>query len=453
MNLHSTVPVAGARVRSIEGEEFRPAQSWLARGTAEAIGICAVLMFTTLAFGATEPWGAFILEIASAAVFLFWACRTLLAGRVEFTPNPLLVPALLFFVLIAAQALFGISSYTYATRLEFMRYAAYGMLFLVLSQAVRRSSDLKLLAIVFTAFGFLVALFGIVQGFTSNGKIFWLVTPGLGGFMYGPYVNRNHYAGLMELLVPFPLVLSMGGLFQGAKRGLLIFATLLIATSVFLSQSRGGIVAFTIELVFMGLFIYRARERRQLTGALLVGLVLLAVLVVWFGGTHVLARFDNVGNNVRLSIARDSLHMFSARPLRGWGLDTFRYAFPRFRSFYTKDLVDHAHNDYLQLLTEVGLPGFALMLWFVVLLYRRGLRGLEDWSVRPAAAVRMSALVGCTGILVHSLLDFNLHIPANAAWFYVLAALATTSAIEPVRRSSRKLAEVRSQAAGADRSA
>ncbi len=453
MNLHSTVPFAGTRLRSFEPEEFRPSQGWATRGTVEAIGISAVLMFGPLAFGATEPWASFILEAAAALVFLFWACRSAAMGRIEIAQNPLFLPALLFMVIVAAQATLAISAYAYATRLEFMRYLAYGLLFVVASQAIRKSSDLKLLGIGFTVFGFLVAAFAIAQEVSSSNKIYWLVTPQLGGHLYGPYVNRNHYAGLMEMLIPFPLVLSMSELFHGAKRGLLVFATLLMATSVFLSRSRGGIVAFIIELLFMGLFIYRARQRRQLTGALLVGLVLLAVLVVWFGGTHVLARFDNVGSDLRLSIDRDSLRMFAARPLRGWGLDTFRYTYPQFRSFYATVIVDHAHNDYLQLLTEMGLPGFALMLWFVVLLYRRGLRGIEEWNLRPAAAIRMSALVGCTGILMHSFLDFNLHIPANAAWFYVLCALATTSAVESGRRSSGRLVEVRPVRDEADRSA
>ncbi len=452
MKVHSTVPIRGARLRGLEIEELAPSQSWLTRGTAETIGLCAVLMFATLAFGATEFWGAFILESASAVIFLFWACRTAAAGRMDLAENPLLIPALLFFALIAAQTIFGISAYPYATRQEFMRYAAYGMLFVVASQALRRSSSLKLLAISITVFGFLVAAFAVAQEFTSVNKIYWLVKPGFGGHLYGPYVNRNHYAGLMEMLIPFPLVFSMAQFFRGAKRGLFVFAALLMASSVFLAQSRGGIIAFSIELVFLGLFIYRARERRQLTGGLLAGIALLAILVVWFGGTRVLARFDNVGNDIRLSIARDSLHMFATRPLRGWGFDSFRYAYPQVRSFYTKELVDHAHNDYLQLLTETGLPGFALMLWFVIALYRRGLRGLEGWSLRPAAAVRMSALVGCTGILVHSFLDFNLHIPANAAWFYVLCALATTTAVEPARHAS-KVVPVRPLASEADRSA
>jgi O-antigen ligase len=453
MNMHSTVPISGTRVRSLATDEVFPRQRWTSRGTVEAIGICAVLMFAPLAFGATEYWGAFILEAASALIFLFWVCRSLASGRFEISRNPLFPPVLLFFVLIAAQAIFGISAYPYATRLEFMRYVAYGMLFVVASQAIRRSSDLRWLAIAFTVFGFLVAAFAIAQEVTSNDKIYWLVKPGLGGHLYGPYVNRNHYAGLMEMLIPFPLVLSLTQLFRGAKRGLFVFAALLMAASVFLSQSRGGIIAFTIGLLFLGLFIYRARRRRELTGGLLAGLVLLAVLVVWFGGTHVLARFDNVSSDLRLSIDGDSLHMFAARPVRGWGLDTFRYAYPQFRSFYASVIVDHAHNDYLQLLTELGLLGFLLMVWFIVLLYRRGLQGLEDWSRRPAAAVRMSALVGCTGILMHSLVDFNLHIPANAAWFYVLCALSTTTAVESSRSSSSRHMDARPRTGEADRSA
>lgn len=134
--------------------------------------------------------------------------------------------------------------------------------------------------------------------------------------------------------------------------------------------------------------------------------------------------------------------MFSHRPVWGWGLGTFPTVYPAFRSFYTNLFVNEAHNDYAQLLVETGLVGFLLMLWFLVFLYRYGLPGTSRrWEFRWDGAVSVAALLGCTGILLHSFVDFNLQIPANAAVFYTLCALAASPLPKIVKkgrsRSSR----------------
>jgi O-antigen ligase len=120
--------------------------------------------------------------------------------------------------------------------------------------------------------------------------------------------------------------------------------------------------------------------------------------------------------------------MFEHKPVLGWGLGTFAEVYPQFRSFYTDFFVDQAHNDYLQLLVEMGVLGFATMLWFLVTVYRRATRKLKNWTVDTNGAISLAAMLGVAGILVHSLLDFNLQIPANAALFYVLC---TVAALEP----------------------
>jgi O-antigen ligase len=101
-------------------------------------------------------------------------------------------------------------------------------------------------------------------------------------------------------------------------------------------------------------------------------------------------------------------------------------------SFYT-DLVDKAHNDYLQLLTETGVVGFAITIWFLVAGFRTALPKIRKWPSNINGAVALAALVAISGILVHSLVDFNLEIPANALLFYVWCAVA---AIEPRFRNS-----------------
>jgi len=113
-------------------------------------------------------------------------------------------------------------------------------------------------------------------------------------------------------------------------------------------------------------------------------------------------------------------------PILGWGLGTFDIVYPAYRSFYTTLYVNAAHNDYLQVLIETGILGFSCVLWFGSVLYRTGLKALRHWNQSWRGALQLSALVGCTGLLVHSALDFNLQVPGNAALFYAFCALATS---------------------------
>jgi O-antigen ligase len=148
--------------------------------------------------------------------------------------------------------------------------------------------------------------------------------------------------------------------------------------------------------------------------------------LIFLGKGEVLGRLGDLGPGIRLNMTKDCLKMFAHRPLWGWGLGTFPAIYPSYRSFYTNLFVNEAHNDYAQLLVETGLLGFGLMLWFLVRLYQYGLPTSRRWELRWDGAVSLAALLGCTGILFHSLVDFNLQIPANAALFYVLCGLAAS---------------------------
>src|SRR5437879_4913903 len=129
--------------------------------------------------------------------------------------------------------------------------------------------------------------------------------------------------------------------------------------------------------------------------------------------------------------------MFSLRPFLGWGLGSFPFVYPQFRSFYTDYLVNEAHNDILQVLVETGILGGWAMFWFIVALYRNSLRRLRGSRFDLYNMVRLGAITGCTGLLVHSFVDFNLHIPANAAIFYVLCVVASSRAVHHGRRDSK----------------
>jgi O-antigen ligase len=131
--------------------------------------------------------------------------------------------------------------------------------------------------------------------------------------------------------------------------------------------------------------------------------------------------------------------MFLHKPVLGWGLGAFPVAYPQFRRFYTSFFVNEAHNDYLQLLVETGLAGFLILGWFLIRLYRNAFPKLYNWPDDINGAVALACLLGCTGILVHSLVDFNLQVPANAAWFYVLCVMAASSDPLETRQRVRRL--------------
>ncbi len=390
------------------------------------LGLCALLIFAVLAFGAVEKWSTFSFEAGAAVLFLVWAGKQLVSKQVKLSENPLYLPAFLFFGLILAQVVLRRSAYEYVTEDEALKYVAYGIVLLIGAECVREEGARKIFALVMIVFGALYAFFALAQELTANGKIFWVHSTQFTGSIYGSYVNHDHYAGLMEMLVPIPFVLSMGHLLRGGKRVLVGSCAVLMAGTIFLSGSRGGMLAFVFEMVlFAALTLAKRRSPRIALGTMAVCVLILALLI-FLGKGQVLGRLGDLSPGIRLDMTKDSLRMFSKRPVGGWGLGTFPTVYPSYRSFYTNLFVNEAHNDYAQLLVETGLLGFGLMFWFLVRLYRYGLPTSRRWEFRWDGAVSLAALLGCTGILLHSFVDFNLQIPANAALFYVLCGLAAS---------------------------
>lgn len=220
-----------------------------------------------------------------------------------------------------------------------------------------------------------------------------------------------------------------------------------MAGTIFFSGSRGGMVAFAAELILLGVFVLRMQKRPRLALGLAVFAVLMIALLAWIGGMELSKRVGTItaearhelSGGLRWTVDQDGLRMFIHKPVLGYGLATFRVVYPQFRHFYSNITVNEAHNDYLQLLVETGLLGFVALLWFLCLLFRSALRKTADWPDDINGAVTLACLLGCTGILVHSFVDFNLQVPANAAWFYVLATVAASPyAFESRRRIRRR---------------
>jgi O-antigen ligase len=412
--------------------------------TALLAGTCVLLLLGPLAFGAVEPWSIFTLEACAMLLLATWAFRQWINRELNVSGNVLYPPMAAFFALALVQWVAGTTAYRHVTYSHLLLYAAYGMLAFVATQTLRRSSQFELMAKMFTAYGVVVAAFAILQGLAPNGKLYWIWSLEQGGSPYGPYVNHNHFAGLMEMLTPFPLVLAATHFTSGNRKIAAAGIAALMAASIFLSGSRGGMAAFVAQMVVLGVLLVRKRQgtwkQPLMLGAFLA---LVIVFLVWLGGNELTRRLasihsdarEEISGGVRLTIDRDCLRMLVKKPVLGWGLGTFPIVYPEFRSFYTTFFVNQAHNDYLQLLVETGLAGFSIAVWFLVQVFRRAAGKLENWTETASGALTVAALLGCVGILVHSFLDFNLQIPANAALFYVLCAIAASS---PLQESQRR---------------
>jgi hypothetical protein len=415
-----------------------------------AASLCLLLAFGPLAFGAVQEWAICTLEVGAAVCVSLWAARALAYGSLDVRRNALFLPIVLFAGLVCAQLLSGRTAYWYVTWSKALLWAAYGMIFFVTTQCLRRTARIKAFALFFTSFGFMVALFAMVQQFTWNGKLYWVVPNRYGASVYGPYVNHANYAGLMEMLAPIPLVFAMMSCWRRPARVLFGFVALLMMSTIFLSRSLGGMLAFGAQVVILTILVgQRKRSRRQLLLLLLL-VVLLAAWLATLSPGGIAERIallrdplGKAGAGDRLVIVKDGLKMITARPLLGWGLGTFPLVYPSTRSFYTNFFVNEAHNDYLQTAVETGLVGFAVLCGFIALFYRTSLRNIERWRTDVRSAVCLASIVGVTGILVHSLSDFNLQIPANASLFFALCAIATGSLGNQARLARSRLAAER----------
>lgn len=181
------------------------------------LGLCVLLIFAVLAFGAVDEWSTFAFEAGGAVLFLVWAGQQFVSKELMLSQNPLYLPAFLFFGLILAQIVLRRSAYSYITKYEALQYVSYGIVLLIGAECVREEGARKIFALVMIVFGACYAFFALAQELTSNGKLFWVHSPQFHGSIYGSYVNHDHYAGLMEMLVPIPFVLSMGHLLRGGS--------------------------------------------------------------------------------------------------------------------------------------------------------------------------------------------------------------------------------------------
>jgi O-antigen ligase len=418
--------------------------------------ICVMIVLTTLAFGTVHDWALATFAATAAGLVCLWCVDGLVLRSVQLNRNLLQLPLLGIIVLGLVQLLplrsapddagLGLSLTKaltldrYATQLVLVQLVSLLIYFsavLIFTDSPRRLRTLTRTIIIF---GFVLAMFGLTQSLTSDGtRVYWFrqLTQSTA---FGPFINRHHFAGYMELTIALPLGLLFSGSLETHKRPLYAFAALLMAISLILTNSRGGMISLCAEILFVIVVAGpglgdRGKSHGALRSLLLRGAVALVFAVVLcvgaiaVGGPGVFNRLLGTVNAADPTTGRAhfwnvTLDIIKHHPFIGSGLGSFGIIYTRYDSANGLYRLEQAHNDYLQILADAGIIGAALGLSFLIILFSRGF-ARRDTSDKFRRGVATGALAGCFAVLVHSAFDFTLHTTSNALLFLVLAAMAT----------------------------
>lgn len=419
--------------------------------------ICVAVVLSTMAYGTVHYWALATFALSAAGIVCLWSIDGLVLRSAQLSRNALQWPLLGMVALGLIQLLplraadnaglplspvRALSLDPYATRLVLVQITALLIYFaatLIFTDTPRR---LRTIVRTITIFGFLLAMFGLTQSFTSDGsRVYWFRQLAQ-STAFGPFINRHHFAGYMELAIALPLGLLFSGAIESYKRPIYAFAAVMMGVALIMTSSRGGIISLSAEILFLvvvgGPGVARGerlpRAQRVRSALLRAGLAfgLIAVLIggaIAVGGSDALSRLVGTPNAADPTTGRAhfwgvTLDVIKAYPIVGSGLGSFSVIYTRYDSRNGFYRLEQAHNDYLQTLADGGIVGGILGLAFLVILFGKGFARREtDDKFRRGVAT--GALAGCFAVLIHSFFDFTLHTTANALLFLILAALAT----------------------------
>ena len=429
-------------------------------------------------YGTTEPWSEAVFECAVFCLALLWIVHGLIEGSWQIGNTRLIAPmvALVIFALVQSLALwqvdvagekvwFALSSDPFETRLFAFRVAALVLATVLIVRFTSTGTRLGILVHAIIAVALASALFGIARQTLQHGQGFGLsrLAAGLG---YAQFINKNHFAFLMEAALG--LLIGVAIMQRGRRDRLLLYlsAAVLMWATVVLSQSRGGLLSITVQGIFAGLLFVNSRSLQtggrptanrsvRWARSIVVTAIMVAALVVVVAAGVVLLGGDQLATGVetatlemsgvdrsvvhegvrRSDIWRATWRMFKAHPIAGAGFGGFGAEAPVFHEASGALIAQQAHNDYLELLASGGILGLALFIWFAVALVRQARHSLNSTEGFQRAAAT-GAIIGLVGVGVHSIVDFGLHVTANALVFVALLAILSLKAMPPPSRSA-----------------
>jgi O-antigen ligase len=343
---------------------------------------------------------------------------------------------------------FQLSFVPLATRIEFFKWLTLTGLFLFfLNWKPFNRNIINHLILIIMLVGIAESLYGMLEFFSGHRHILNLNMQA--SAVTGTFINRNYFAGYLLMVIP----LSIGYFFShealqrsrfwgwrhrlsslDGKTLLIAFGIILMILGLLFSASRMGIISLLLSFSLIS-FLFRESQKGQRfskTTVLIFGLALL--WAVWIGIDAVISRFFTTSESFkeRWMFWVNTFQIFKDFPLFGSGLGTFVHIFPMYRSFHIRGLVTHAENDFLQLLSEVGLIGTGLLLILFLFLFFKVVSGIRSLSQRDSQKyIGMGGIVGILALMFHSLVERNIQIPANAFLFtFIWAAVLKISTKE-----------------------
>lgn len=444
--------------------------------------LCAAIILSALAFGTVHYWAQAIFFLGAVSILTLWLVDSWILGSFRINRNVLQLPLLGMLVLGLIQLLplrtpsnagtlpvplaNSLSLDPHATRLIVVLLAALLIYFFATLVFLDTPKRLHLLVRTITVFGFLLAIFGLTQSIISPTKLYW-IRELRQSTAFGPFINRHHFAGYMELTLALPLGLLFSGAVIKEKRFIYLFVAGLMGVALIMTNSRGALISLVAEILFLTatMGFHRRHKKREpeerktgiRSASVKAGLALALIVallggVVLLGGEEALSRIVGSVNaddptTGRAQFWTVTVEIIKNHPLIGTGLGAFGVVYTGYDPRNGLYRLEQAHNDYLQILSDAGIVGAAIGLFFVISLFRIGFarRDSRDDFRRGVAT---GALAGCFAVLVHSFFDFTLHTPSNALLFLVMAALATVNGrVEEVQSRRRKRSRRESSAA------
>ena len=432
------------------------------------VSLLALFVITAIPYGTAEAWWKAFFVCAIFALSILWLIEGLLSDSWISDGWSLILPIIALAAFSFLQTLpFGnssskpggislapwnaISADPYQTRFFVLQLLALMLAGVLLFRYAATERRLRIVINVVIGVAVASAIFGILRQTTQHSVSFGLQynTADQG---YGQFINKNHFAYLMEMAFGLTLGMILGGVRR--EQALIYFAALLpLWTALVLSTSRGGLVAMLAQVITAVLLLgvvfqigNSSMHSRTLSivRSLPVRLVLLLVLIcgvvfgtLWLGGDRLAssieqsrAEFNPDKEESRQGVSRNEIwraswRMFAAHPILGVGMDGYWVAVPAFHDASGTATPQEAHNDYLELLASGGLVGLAIGVWFAAAVFTRTRENLRSPD-RFRRAACFGASIGLVGVAVHSLVDFGLHVIVNALVFTTLIVIATS---------------------------
>ncbi len=332
---------------------------------------------------------------------------------------------------------------------EGLEILAYFLLGFLIVKTVRERQQIMRIFYMLAGMGAFQALYGLFELYNKNPRIlFYEKMYGLDS-VSGTFVNRNHFSGYMEMIIPLAigLVIAKIDLFslmnlrwrdrilrlseKGLSTSILLSVSIVVmAIAVIFSKSRSGVFlilfAFILFLGMIVLFFRRSEDQKRLTRNFVAGVFIVIIFVsLYIGIDATIERFalDKLLREGRPTYWANTAELFADYPLLGTGLGTFPSLYPDREAGDTLIRLYHAHNDYIEYLSELGVVGMVLLLGGILYIL---IKSFLVWKGRRHPEVKglgLGGIIAIICILIHSLTDFNLHIPANMLLFSVVLSL------------------------------